>query len=34
LDRGATTVWAPKQLRWLMLIVKALPRRLFRRMKT
>ena len=34
LDRGAATVWAPKQLRWLMLIVKALPRRLFRRMKT
>ncbi len=34
LDRGAQTVWAPKRLRWLMLVVKALPRRVFRRMKT
>jgi decaprenylphospho-beta-D-erythro-pentofuranosid-2-ulose 2-reductase len=34
LDSGAQTVWAPKRLRWLMLVVKALPRRVFRRMKT
>jgi decaprenylphospho-beta-D-erythro-pentofuranosid-2-ulose 2-reductase len=33
LDRGAGTVWAPAQLRWLMLLVRMLPRRLFRRMK-
>lgn len=33
LDRGAGTVWAPTRLRWLMLIVRALPRPLFRRMK-
>lgn len=34
LERDAQTVWAPKRLRWLMLVVKALPRRVFRRMKT
>ncbi len=33
LDRGAQTVWAPGRLRWLMLLVKALPRWVFRRMK-
>ena len=32
LDRGARTVWAPPSLRWLMLIVRMLPRALFRRM--
>jgi decaprenylphospho-beta-D-erythro-pentofuranosid-2-ulose 2-reductase len=32
LDRGAHTVWAPPSLRWLMLIVRMLPRALFRRM--
>lgn len=33
LDRGAHTVWAPAALRWLMLVVKLLPRPIFRRMK-
>jgi decaprenylphospho-beta-D-erythro-pentofuranosid-2-ulose 2-reductase len=33
LDRGAHTVWAPPTLRWLMLAVRMLPRRIFRRMK-
>jgi len=33
LDRGAHTVWAPRSLRWLMLIVRMLPRPLFRRMR-
>ncbi len=27
---GAAVVWAPRQLRWLMLILRMLPRRLFR----
>jgi decaprenylphospho-beta-D-erythro-pentofuranosid-2-ulose 2-reductase len=33
LDRGAHTVWAPRSLRWLMLVVRMLPRPLVRRMK-
>ncbi len=33
LDRGAHTVWAPRSLRWLMLVVRMLPRPIFRRMK-
>ena len=33
LDRGAHTVWAPRALRWLMLIVRMLPRSILRRMK-
>jgi decaprenylphospho-beta-D-erythro-pentofuranosid-2-ulose 2-reductase len=32
LDRGAHTVWAPPSLRWLMLIVRMLPRPILRRM--
>lgn len=33
LDRGAHTVWAPPALRWLMLLVRMLPRPLFRRIE-
>jgi decaprenylphospho-beta-D-erythro-pentofuranosid-2-ulose 2-reductase len=33
LDSGAHTVWAPRPLRWLMLIVRMLPRPILRRMK-
>ena len=33
LDRGAHSVWAPPALRWLMTVVRMLPRPLFRRMK-
>jgi decaprenylphospho-beta-D-erythro-pentofuranosid-2-ulose 2-reductase len=33
LERDAHTVWAPRSLRWLMLIARMLPRALFRRMK-
>jgi decaprenylphospho-beta-D-erythro-pentofuranosid-2-ulose 2-reductase len=33
LDRGAHTVWAPRSLRWLMLLVRMLPRRILRRIK-
>jgi decaprenylphospho-beta-D-erythro-pentofuranosid-2-ulose 2-reductase len=33
LDRGAGTVWAPARLRWLMLLVRMIPRRVFRRSK-
>lgn len=33
LDGRAHTVWAPRQLRWLMLVVRMLPRPLLRRMK-
>lgn len=33
LDRGAHTVWAPPPLRWLMLLLRLLPRPLFRRIK-
>jgi decaprenylphospho-beta-D-erythro-pentofuranosid-2-ulose 2-reductase len=31
LRRGAHTVWAPGRLRWLMLVLRSLPRPLFRR---
>jgi decaprenylphospho-beta-D-erythro-pentofuranosid-2-ulose 2-reductase len=30
LDRGADVVWAPPALRWLMLALRMLPRRIFR----
>jgi len=30
---GARVVWAPRQLRWLMLVVRMLPRRLFRMLR-
>jgi decaprenylphospho-beta-D-erythro-pentofuranosid-2-ulose 2-reductase len=33
LDRGAHTVWAPRSLRWLMLVVRMLPRRILSRIK-
>ena len=33
LDRGAHTVWAPRSLRWLMLVMRLIPRPLFRRIK-
>jgi decaprenylphospho-beta-D-erythro-pentofuranosid-2-ulose 2-reductase len=33
LDGDADTVWAPRPLRWLMLVVRMLPRRILRRMK-
>jgi decaprenylphospho-beta-D-erythro-pentofuranosid-2-ulose 2-reductase len=33
LERGAHTVWAPPALRWLMAVVRALPRSLFRRLR-
>ncbi len=33
LDGGAHTVWAPPALRWLMLVVRMLPRPLFRRLR-
>jgi decaprenylphospho-beta-D-erythro-pentofuranosid-2-ulose 2-reductase len=33
LERGAHTVWAPRSLRWLMLVVRILPRPLFRRLR-
>ncbi len=33
LDRGAHTVWAPPPLRWVMLMMKLIPRRLFRRIE-
>jgi decaprenylphospho-beta-D-erythro-pentofuranosid-2-ulose 2-reductase len=33
LDGSAHTVWAPHALRWLMLVLKLIPRPLFRRMK-
>jgi decaprenylphospho-beta-D-erythro-pentofuranosid-2-ulose 2-reductase len=31
LDRGDSVVWAPPSLRWLMLVLRLLPRRIFRR---
>jgi decaprenylphospho-beta-D-erythro-pentofuranosid-2-ulose 2-reductase len=34
LERGAHTVWAPRQLRWVAAILKLLPRPLFRRIET
>jgi decaprenylphospho-beta-D-erythro-pentofuranosid-2-ulose 2-reductase len=33
LESGAQTVWAPRSLRWLMLVVRMLPRPLLRRMR-
>jgi decaprenylphospho-beta-D-erythro-pentofuranosid-2-ulose 2-reductase len=33
LDRGADTVWVPRALRWVMLVMRHLPRSLFRRIK-
>ena len=33
LDHGSNTVWAPRTLRWLMLVLRMLPRPLFRRLK-
>jgi decaprenylphospho-beta-D-erythro-pentofuranosid-2-ulose 2-reductase len=33
LESGAHTVWAPRPLRWLMLLVRMLPRPILRRMK-
>ena len=33
LDGSAHTVWAPRALRWLMLVVRMLPRPILRRMK-
>jgi decaprenylphospho-beta-D-erythro-pentofuranosid-2-ulose 2-reductase len=33
LDRGAHTVWAPRSLRWLMLVIRIIPRPIFRRLK-
>jgi decaprenylphospho-beta-D-erythro-pentofuranosid-2-ulose 2-reductase len=32
LDRGDTVVWAPASLRWLMLVLRLVPRKLFRRL--
>ena len=33
LDGGAQTIWVPRPLRWLMLIMRYLPRPIFRRMR-
>ncbi len=33
LESGAQTVWTPSALRWLMLVLKLLPRPIFRRMR-
>ncbi|HTB70083.1 MAG TPA: SDR family NAD(P)-dependent oxidoreductase [Solirubrobacteraceae bacterium] len=33
LERGEHTVWAPRKLRWLMFVVRLLPRPIFRRME-
>ncbi len=33
LDRGAATVWAPRSMRWVMLVIRALPRSVVRRMR-
>ena len=33
LDHGAHTVWAPPALRWLMIVMRMLPRPLFRRLR-
>lgn len=33
LERGAHTVWTPPALRWLMMVLRALPRPLFRRLR-
>jgi len=32
LDKGATVVWAPAALRWVMLVLRALPRSIVRRL--
>jgi len=33
LDGGAQTIWVPHTLRWLMLVMRHLPRPIFRRLK-
>lgn len=33
LDGSAQVIWAPRPLRWMMLVIRLLPRPLFRRMK-
>ncbi len=33
LERGASTVWVPGTLRWLMLMMRLLPRSIFRRIR-
>ena len=33
LERGANTVWVPRTLRWLMLMMRLLPRSIFRRIR-
>lgn len=33
LDRGASVVWAPPALRWVFLVLNALPQTIFRRLK-
>jgi decaprenylphospho-beta-D-erythro-pentofuranosid-2-ulose 2-reductase len=33
LDSGSQTIWVPGALRWLMLVIRHLPRSLFRRMR-
>jgi decaprenylphospho-beta-D-erythro-pentofuranosid-2-ulose 2-reductase len=33
LQRGAHTVWAPRTLRWVMLVMRMLPREIFRRIR-
>jgi decaprenylphospho-beta-D-erythro-pentofuranosid-2-ulose 2-reductase len=33
LERGAHTVWVPRSLRWVMLVMKLIPRPLFRRIE-
>jgi decaprenylphospho-beta-D-erythro-pentofuranosid-2-ulose 2-reductase len=33
LDSGAQTVWVPRTLRWLMLVLRTIPRPLFRRLR-
>jgi decaprenylphospho-beta-D-erythro-pentofuranosid-2-ulose 2-reductase len=33
LERGANTVWVPRTLRWLMLMMRLLPRPIFRRIR-
>jgi decaprenylphospho-beta-D-erythro-pentofuranosid-2-ulose 2-reductase len=33
LERGAHTVWSPRKLRWLMVVLRLLPRPIFRRLE-
>jgi decaprenylphospho-beta-D-erythro-pentofuranosid-2-ulose 2-reductase len=33
LDSGSQTIWVPGALRWLMLVIRHIPRFLFRRMR-